>query len=392
MNRDPQPLDAPPGAVPGDLNGLSGLVPRHPRAPRPLRPDPHGGESSPAEGQGGAPARETRSEAARHRRRARSGFRAAWWLSSPHLQTVWPTLFRPAPPVALTRERLELDDGDFIDLDWTTRPSGPRLLVLHGLEGCSRSHYVRGLSAVMHGMGWRVIAMHYRGCSGEPNRLSRTYHSGETSDLGRVVRELRRREAHAPLCVVGYSLGGNVVLKWLGERGNAAEVDAAVAVSVPFLLDVAAERLTRGLSRFYQWYLLRLMRRKVTEKFRRWDPAPIDISRPRSWRTMSAFDDAVTAPLHGFRDALDYYQRASARRYLGTIATPTLILHARDDPLMSEAVIPDPEELSESTRLELSEKGGHVGFIGGSSPAEAEYWLERRIPEFLNAQVALARA
>ena len=322
--------------------------------------------------------------AIRHSRRVTSGFRAAWWLSSPHLQTVWPSLFRPRFEVSFERERLELEDGDFIDLDWTTRPGGPRLLVLHGLEGCSQSHYVKGLSAAMHGMGWRVITMHYRGCSGEPNRLSRAYHSGETGDLWRVVRELRRREAHTPLCVAGYSLGGNVVLKWLGERGAEAEVDAAVAVSVPFLLDLAAARLTRGLSRLYQWYLLRLMRRKLLEKFRRWERPPVDISRHRSWRTMSAFDDAVTAPLHGFRGARDYYRCASARPYLGAIAVPTLILHARDDPLMSEAVIPDPEELSESTTLELSERGGHVGFIGGSSPAKAEYWLERRIPEYLS--------
>ena len=153
-------------------------------------------------------------------RRVESEFRAAWWLSSPHLQTVWPTFFRPSPQVAVCRERLELDDGDFIDLDSTTRREGPRLLVLHGLEGCSRSHYVRGLLAAMHARGWRATAMHFRGCSGEPNRLSRTYHSGETGDLSRVVRELRRREPRTPLCLAGYSLGGNVVLKWLGEQAR----------------------------------------------------------------------------------------------------------------------------------------------------------------------------
>lgn len=340
-------------------------------------------QTSAAAPPGGVP----RSDTARHGRRVESPFRAAWWLSSPHLQTVWPTFFRPPPKVAVERERLELDDGDFIDLDSTTRREGPRLLVLHGLEGCSRSHYVRGLFAAVDAMGWRATAMHFRGCSGEPNRLSRTYHSGETGDLSRVVRELRRRDAGTPLCVAGYSLGGNVLLKWLGERGAEAEIDAAIAVSVPFLLDVAAERLTRGLSRMYQWYLLRLMRRKLLTKFRRWERPPIDLSGHRSWRTMSTFDDAVTAPLHGFRDALDYYRRASARSYLADIARPTLVIHSRDDPLMSEAVIPSVEELSESTTLELSERGGHVGFIGGARPAEAEYWLERRIPAFLAEQV-----
>ena len=220
-----------------------------------------------------------------------------------------------------------------------------------------------------------------------PTACPRSYHSGETDDLSRVVRELRRREAGTPLCLAGYSLGGNVVLKWLGEQGPQAEVDAAIAVSVPFLLDVAAARLTRGVSRVYQWYLLRLLRSRLVAKFRRWDEPPIDLSKHRSWRTMSAFDDAVTAPLHGFRDARDYYRRSSARRYLGTIARPTLIVHSRDDPFMSEAVIPSAGELSESTTLEVSERGGHVGFIGGSNPAEADYWLERRIPEFLDARV-----
>ena len=352
-----------------------------------MRPELHAFHPEPAGGRVASSGGGSLRDGALHGRCVSSRFRAAWWLSSPHLQTVWPTFFRTTPEVAVERERLELDDGDFIDLDWTTRPCGPRLLVLHGLEGCSRSHYVQGLAAAMHGRGWRVIAMHHRGCSGEPNRLTRTYHSGETTDLSRVVRELRRREPDVPLCVAGYSLGGNVVLKWLGERGAGAEVDAAVAVSVPFLLDVAAERLTRGLSRFYQWYLLRLMRQKLVAKFGRWEQPPIDLSRRRSWRTMSAFDDAVTAPLHGFRDARDYYRRSSARRFLEGIAAPTLILHARDDPLMSEAVIPAPRELSESTTLELSESGGHVGFIGGASPFETDYWLERRIPEFLTGLV-----
>ena len=325
-------------------------------------------------------------------RRNDSAFRAAWWLSSPHLQTIWPTFFRISPGVDLDRERVELDDGDFIDLDSTTRPEGPRLLILHGLEGCSRSHYVRGLLAAMHERGWRATAMNFRSCSGELNRLPRTYHSGETGDLARVVAHLRRREPHTPLCVAGYSLGGNVVLKWLGEQGEKAEVDAAVAVSVPFVLEVAAARLSRGISRVYQWYLLRLLQRKIANKFREWERPPVDLSGYRTWRTMRAFDDAVTAPLHGFRDAQAYYRLSSARRYLGTIARPTLILHARDDPFMSEAVIPGAEEVSASTTLELSEKGGHVGFIGGASPARAEYWLERRIPEFLCGQLSAAGA
>ena len=338
------------------------------------------------------PQRIVGADEAPHGRRDDSAFRAAWWLSSPHLQTIWPTFFRTSPRVDLERERVELDDGDFIDLDSTTHPDGPRLLILHGLEGCSRSHYVRGLLRAMHDRGWRATAMNFRSCSGEHNRLPRTYHSGETGDLARVVAHLRRCEPHTPLCVAGYSLGGNVILKWLGEQGEKAEVDAAVAISVPFVLEVAAARLSRGLSRVYQWYLLRLLQRKITSKFREWERPPVDLSGSRAWRTMRAFDDAVTAPLHGFRDAQAYYRLSSARRYLGTISRPTLILHARDDPFMSEKVIPGAEELSASTTLELSENGGHVGFIGGATPSRAEYWLERRIPEFLCGQLSAASA
>ena len=327
-----------------------------------------------------------------HGRRNDSAFRAARWLSSPHLQTIWPTLFRSCPRVEVIRERVALDDGDFIDLDSTTHRKGPRLLILHGLEGCSRSHYVRGLLRAMHHRGWRATAMNFRGCSGEYNRLPRAYHSGETSDLAQIVAHLRRREPYAPLCVAGYSLGGNVVLKWLGEQGDNAEVDATVAVSVPFVLDIAAARLSRGFSRVYQWYLLRLLQKKMICKFREWERPPVDLSKHRTWRSMRAFDEAVTAPLHGFRDAQTYYRLSSARQYLGTITRPTLILHARDDPLMNETVIPSAEELSASTTLELSERGGHVGFIGGVTPARAEYWLEHRIPEFLCEQLSAAGA
>ena len=315
-------------------------------------------------------------------RYAPSSFRPAWWLSSAHLQTAWQTLFRRPPAVRLRRERLHLPDGDFLDLDWTLNEAAPVAVVLHGLEGSSRSPYARGTLDVLARHGWRAVLMHFRGCSGEPNRLDRGYHSGDTADLEHVVELLRAREPRAPLAAVGYSLGGNVLLKWLGERGARAPVCAAVAVSVPFMLGRVADRLEHGLSRAYQWWLLHSMRTGLRRKFAR-RPAPVDLTGLSAWRTFRSFDEHVTAPLHGFAGAEDYYRRASSRPFLRGIGVPTLILHARDDPFMDPDVIPASEELSATTTLELSERGGHVGFVAGASPWKPRYWLEERIPAFL---------
>ena len=214
-------------------------------------------------------------------------FKPAWWCRGPHMQTLWPYLFRRTPRVELRRERLELPDGDFLDLDWTGNSHGPIVIVLHGLEGSSDSKYARGLLKAVHDHGWRGVVMHFRGCSGEPNRLPRSYHSGETTDLAYVVNFLRQREPKAPLFIVGFSLGGNVLLKWLGETatetslsrgprldpigetGANALIKAAVAVSVPFLLGESAKRLDQGFSRVYQWGLMHSMRNAVAEKRRR---------------------------------------------------------------------------------------------------------------------------
>ena len=307
-------------------------------------------------------------------------FTPAWWLPGPHLQTIWPALIRRPRPVRITRERFELPDGDFVDLDWAGE-SGPIIVILHGLQGSSRSLYARGLLGVFRQHGWRGVVMHFRGCSGEPNRLPRTYHSGETSDVGHVVRGLRARHPSTPLAAVGFSLGGNVLLKWLAERGGAAEIAAAVAVSVPFLLAGAANRLEHGFSRAYKRSLIADLRRAVLRKFR-YRPGLLDLKAVRREWSFRGFDDRVTAPLHGFRDAEHYYNVASCRQYLRDIARPTLIVHALDDPFMTRSVVPEPAELAPSIRLELSEAGGHVGFVGGRAPWAARYWLEERIPHF----------
>jgi hypothetical protein len=309
-------------------------------------------------------------------------FRPAWWLRSPHLQTIWPTLFRRAPALALRRERVELPDGDFLDLDWGPTRPGPLVLVLHGLEGSSRSRYARGLLTAVAARGWCGVVMHFRGCSGEPNRLPRSYHSGETGDLAHVVARVRTRHPAWPIAVVGYSLGGNVLLKWLGETGADTGVSCAVAVSVPFDLGAAARRLERGVSRLYQWWLLRNLHRSVTRKVRS-GVLPPAFERRAAAPDFWTFDDRVTAPLHGFASADEYYRRSSCRQYLGEVAVPTLVLQARDDPFLFPEAIPTPGEVSATVTLEVYPAGGHVGFVAGHWPWAAEYWLERRIPAFL---------
>ncbi len=302
------------------------------------------------------------------------------------MQTLWPYLFRRMPRVVLRRERLELPDGDFLDLDWTGNSHGPIVIVLHGLEGSSDSKYARGLLKAVHEHGWRGVVMHFRGCSDEPNRLPRSYHSGETTDLAYVVDLLRQREPETPLFVIGFSLGGNVLLKWLGEVGAQAPIKAAVAVSVPFLLGESAKRLDQGFSRVYQWGLMRSMRNAVAEKRRRMK-LPIKIEDLSQLKTFRDFDEHITAPLHGFAGADDYYHRSSSRQYLKGIMVPTLLIHAEDDPFMTTSVIPDKQKLSDSTTLELCSNGGHVGFVSGICPWHPDYWLENRVLEYAEGAV-----
>lgn len=307
-------------------------------------------------------------------------FKPAWWLRSPHLQTMWPTLFRrDMKKFVLRRERLELPDGDFIDLDWSGGKQGPIVLVLHGLEGSIDSPYAKGMLAALNEQGWRSVFMHFRGCSGEMNRLPRMYHSGETHDLDFVVKTLQKNYPNTPLAAIGFSLGGNVLLKWLGETQQQNPLTAAVAVSVPFELWKTSNRIQKGFSRFYQWYFLKKLLAKVAQK-----PAFQAHSLPRM-RTIRDFDHYVTAPLHGFLDVDDYYARASSRPYLKSIQVPTLVLHAKDDPFMTPDTIPEQQELSEYVKLEITEEGGHVGFVCGRLPWRPVYWIEQRAPLFLQA-------
>lgn len=280
-----------------------------------------------------------------------------------------------------------MPDGDFLDLNWLPGGSGPIVIVLHGLQGSVRSRYAIGVLRAIERLGWRAVFLHFRGCSGEPNRLARSYHAGETADLAALTDTLRNREPGVRLAAVGYSLGGNVLLKWLGELGARAPLFAAVAVSVPFDLEQAVARLGRGFSRLYQRRMLRCLCAVARVKFKH-RSCPIDYTGLIRLRNLRDYDNKVTAPLHGYVNADEYYAKCSSRQYLKGIGIPTLILHAADDPFMTPAVIPRPDELSESISFELSERGGHVGFVSGNLPWEPRYWLETRIPEYLASKAA----
>ena len=308
-------------------------------------------------------------------------FRPAWWLPGPHSQTLWAAVVRRRGKPALERERVELPDGDFLDLDWNGTDSGdaPIVVLLHGLEGSSESPYAWGLLAAFRRRGWPAVVMHFRGCGGEPNRLARCYHSGETGDLAWFAGELARRFPGRPLFAAGVSLGGNVLLKWLGELGAGAPLAGAAAISVPFDLGQCADRVERGFSKVYRRYLVRQMHLKIRAKFGTWHESPIDLAKLPRWRTFRAFDENVTAPLHGFAGAEDYYRKASSGPWVPRIRIPTLIVQARNDPFVPGTVLPSP---SPSVRMEASPHGGHAGFVAGAVPGRPRYWLEERVPAF----------
>ena len=324
-----------------------------------------------------------------------TNFTPAWWLPGPHLQTLWNPMCRKPPVLRRRRERLWLADGDFLDLDWYGPHSAtaPLVLVLHGLTGSSDSHYVGGLQQALAAQGWASVALNWRGCSGEPNLLARGYHSGASEDLAETIVHLRALRPLAPLYAVGYSLGGNVLLKHLGESGGDSQLLGAVAVSVPFRLDQCADRIGQGFSRVYQAHFMREMVAYVRSKQRLFadlgqDDRLLTLERLGpldGMRTFWDFDGRITAPLHGFSDAQDYYRRASSRYFLGRIHTPTLIIQAADDPFVFRHSLPEPRELAPSIQFELHAHGGHVGFVDGS-PRRPGYYLERRIPQWLAAQ------
>jgi predicted alpha/beta-fold hydrolase len=338
------------------------------------------------------------------------GYAAPWWLRGGHAQTIYASLFAPRPRVAFRRERWETPDGDFIDLDFVEhrdRVSGvggrgqstltsneppenaPLLVLFHGLEGSSRSHYAAALMAAARDIGWRSVVVHFRGCSGEPNRLARAYHSGDASEIDWIARRLRERSPGAPLFVAGVSLGGNALLKWLGESGANASgvVERAAAVSAPLDLMISGDALGAGFNRFYAWHFLATLKPKALAKHAL-HPELLDTARIRAARTLRAFDDAVTAPLHGFRDTDDYWTRASSKPGLAAIRVPTLVLNARNDPFLPRAALPKAHEVGPAVTLEQPEEGGHCAFVSGPFPGNLE-WLPARLLGFFRRAPAV---
>ncbi len=304
-----------------------------------------------------------------------------------HLQTIYGSLLAPRPAIHYRRERWDTPDGDFVDMDFIDGPAdAPWLHLFHGLEGSSHSPYARHLMHQVQRLGWRGSVLNFRGCSGEPNRLGRAYHSGDSAEVDWVLRRLRPRAASAPLYVAGVSLGGNAFLKWLGERRAQALsiVDRAAAISAPVDLMAAGWALERGFSAFYGRHFLGSLRRTALAKLARF-PGLFDEARVRAAKTLRQFDDAMTAPVHGFAGVDDYYTRSSAKPLLAFVEVPTLLLNARDDPFLPSQYLPSPGDVAPAVRLEFPPHGGHVGFVRGW-PGRIDWLPQRLIHFFRNAE------
>jgi predicted alpha/beta-fold hydrolase len=324
----------------------------------------------------------------------RSPYAPARWLPGANAMTVFASLARPFPRPAPRRERWELPDGDFLDVD-RFEPHGaarPVLVVCHGLEGSSQAPYVRGLVALALRRGLSALALNFRGCSGEPNRLARNYHSGETGDLAHVALRLVAEAPGRPILLAGFSLGGNVVAKWLGERGDGlpAEVRGGAVISVPFDLERSARAMDGPgfWSLVYRERFMRRLRAKAAEKARRF-PGAFDAAAAARARTFAEFDGVVTAPVFGFASAEDYWRRSSSGPFLPGVRRPLLALSSTDDPIVPADTIPvAAARANPHVTLETTAAGGHVAFVAGW-PFWPSYWAERRAVEFLAALVAL---
>jgi len=320
-------------------------------------------------------------------------FRPAIGLSNRHLQTLYPALFKRASPPKIEIERFELDDGDFVDCYWHHRPgpeeSRPIVTLFHGLDGSFESSYIQRIMYALETIGFSTVLMHFRGCSGEPNRLPRSYHSGETGDAKAWIASLVKRYPKNLLFAVGYSLGGNMLLKLLGEYGDTSPLTAAVSISAPMQLEISADTMDQGFSKFYQFLLMRGLKRALLKKYRHHDMHAllgVDEKRIKKIRSFWEFDDVYTGPAHGFSGAREYYAKSSAKQFLSAISTDTLIIQALDDPFMTPEVLPEKRDLSVHVKLEISKHGGHVGFVGGTL-FKPHYWLDGRIADFFKSRL-----
>ncbi len=302
------------------------------------------------------------------------------WLKGGHMQTIYPAKMIKQEAIRYRRERWETPDGDFIDLDWVDG-KGSLYVLFHGLEGSSMSHYSLSIMNAVRNRGERGVVVHFRGCSGEPNRLPRAYHSGDHEEIDWILRRLRS-SFEGKIYASGISLGGNVLLKWLGESGKNAlsVIDAAASVSAPIDVAASGEALGRGFNRNYTKDFLRTLKEKMLEKLES-HPGLVEKEALLAAQNFRQFDDLVTAPLHGFLNTDDYWKKASSKPMLRHIALPALILNAKNDPFMPAEALPGKEEVSDQVVLDYPEEGGHAGFASGPFPGKLE-WLPKRLFDF----------
>ena len=311
-------------------------------------------------------------------------YRAPRWLAGAHAQTIWPK-FAALPAVQFRRERVDTPDGDFWDFDWLDSGDreAPLVVLFHGLEGNSQAHYARTVMSAVAGHGWRGVIPHFRGCGGEPNLRPRAYHSGDHEEIGAMLAAIRARiETNTVLHAVGISLGGSALVNWLGRQGRdaARTLTSAAAVSTPLDLVAGGLGIDHGFNRIYAWHFLQTLRPKSRGIARRF-PGLLDETRLPRVFSMYAFDDAVTAPLHGFSGTLDYWRRASSKPWLPAVDVPTLVLNARNDPFVPGESLPGPREVSRHVLLEQPDEGGHCGFMVGPFPGRLT-WLPQRLLQF----------
>lgn len=311
-----------------------------------------------------------------------SNYKAPMLCSNPHVQTIIPTLFRKVPGVTYQRERIDTPDDDFLDLDWSRVGAKRLAIVLHGLEGDASRPYMKGMVKGLNRRAWDVLALNFRGCGGEPNRKLRMYHSGETEDLQTVIQHVANLSHYSELALVGFSLGGNAILKYLGEQGAGVPgfIKAAVTMSVPCDLKACSVRLAELTNSPYKKRFLRMLRKKIEAKSLI-APDKISLDGYDKIKTLKEFDDRYTAPLHGFKDADDYYRKSSSKQFLMGIAIPTLLINAADDPFLSTSCYPTEEaKMNPNLFLEIPKHGGHVGFM--TLDHDGEYWSETRVAYF----------
>ena len=322
----------------------------------------------------------------------KSKFKPAIGLSHFHLQTLLPTFLHKKINTKkhFYWQEFELPDGDFVDCCWNEKPhtndTRPVVVVFHGLEGSINSPYAQHMMLALKKHNWNAVLMHFRGCSGRGNKLARRYHSGDTADALFFIKYLQQQFPNVPFAAVGYSLGGNMLLKLQAELGKQSPLEAAVSVCAPIQLDNCSDRVAKGFSRVYQRHLMKRLVGNLLKKYEQHDlNALINLpeQQAKSLKTFWQFDDAFTGPIHGYGSAKNYYQQCSASQYLNQIQKPTLAIQAKDDPFMTVDVIPGESELGPGLTLEVSEYGGHVGFVAGSL-FRPRYWLPERITEYLS--------